>query len=279
MRHNTRQLRLLTMSKKQTRRLTKQHVSSGGASGIFGKNAQVHDQSVRSAAMSVFEALKHNYQNYKFRLRMTISKHEINEKLSSIDKRLGKTLFVKESRIKPDGGIIEVQDRVQQWRVVLVSEAKYQGKDVENIQAGVLVGKNKDKELMVAGNAIERVYKNINEIRNFMLDEYHFPYAVFLQGSNFATESVQVFKPDGSFVEIRHDSGAMNRIDRVTAANFCMPINCNYCKNIFVSHKNSSIMLQAASIYARCKPWEEVEMQEIMGDIAKTSIDILNQLG
>ena len=40
---------------------------------------------------------------------------------------------------------------------------------------------------MVAGNAIERVYKNINEIRNFMLDEYHFPYVVFLQGSNFAT--------------------------------------------------------------------------------------------
>ena len=83
------------------------------------------------------------------------------------------------------------------------------------LKAGVLVGKNNDQELMVAGNAIEKGgYKNINEIRNFMLDEYHFPYAVFLQGSNFATKTVQVFKPDGSFVEIRHDSGAMNRIDR-----------------------------------------------------------------
>lgn len=132
---------------------------------------------------------------------------------------------------------------------------------------------------MVAGNAIERVYKNINEIRNFMLDEYHFPYAVFLQGSNFATETVQVFKPDGSFVEIRHDSGAMNRIDRVTAANYCMKINHNYCKNIFIGHNNSSIMLQAASIYARCEPWKEDEMQQIMIDIANTSIGILNQLG
>jgi len=161
----------------------------------------------------------------------------------------------------------------------LVGEAKYQGKDVENIEAGVLVGKNKDQDLMVAGNAIERVYKNINEIRNFMLDEYHFPYAVFLQGSNFTTETIQVFKPDGTFVEIRHDSGAMNRIDRVTAANYCMPINKNYCKNIFVAHKNSPIMLQAASIYARCKPWEEKEMTQIMMDIAKTSIGVLNQLG
>lgn len=269
----------MTMSKGQTERLTKQHKSSGGAGGIFGEDAQVHDRSVRRAGKAVCDNLVREYEKYKFRFRETISKYEINKKLNSIDKRLGKTLFVKDSSIKPDGGIIEVQDKDQQWRVILVSEAKYQGKDVENIKAGVLVGKNKDQDLMVAGNAIERVYKNINEIRNFMLDEYHFPYAVFMQGSNFATETVQVFKPDGSFVKIRHDSGAMNRIDRVTATNYCMPINRNYCKNIFIGHKNSSIMLQAASIYARCKPWEEQEMQSIMMEIAKTSIGILNQLG
>ena len=267
------------MSKGQARRLTKQHISSGGASGIFGEDAQVHDQSLGHASLSVFEKLKLELPKYQFRFRPAISKQEINEKLNSIDKRLGKTLFVKESKIKPDGGIIEVQDKDKQWRVVLVSEAKFQGKDAENIKAGVLVGKNKDQELMVAGNAIERVYKNINEIRNFMLDEYHFPYVVFLQGSNFATKTVQVFKPDGSFVEIRHDSGAMNRIDRVTAANYCMTINRNYCKNIFIGHKNSSIMLQAASIYARCEPWEEKEMRKIMLEIANTSIGILNQLG
>ena len=267
------------MSKGQTRRLTKQHVSSGGASGIFGEKAQVHDRLVRRAGMKVFDILKREYRKHQFRFRETISKQEINEKLHSIDRRLGKTLFVRGSSIKPDGGIIEVQDRDQQWRFVLVSEAKYQGKDVENIQAGVLVGKNKDQDLMVAGNAIERVYKNINEIRNFMLDECHFPYAVFLQGSNFATETFQVFKPDGSFVEIRHDSGEMNRIDRVTSANYCMPINRNYCKNIFISHKNSSIMLQAASLYARCKPWSEEEMQRIMLGIARASIRVLNQLG
>ncbi|OQA58372.1 MAG: Type-2 restriction enzyme EcoRI [Candidatus Omnitrophica bacterium ADurb.Bin277] len=267
------------MSKGQAKRLTKQHSLSGGASGIFGKDAQAHDVSVHRVGMSVFNALKKDYQKYRFRFRKFIGKQEINKKLNSIDRRLGKTLFVKESKIKPDGGIIEVQDKDKRWRVVLVSEAKYQGKDVENIKAGILVGKNKDQDLMVAGNAIERVYKNISEIRNFMLDEYHFPCAVFLQGSNFATETVQAFRPDGSFVEIRSDSGAMNRIDRVTAANYCMPINRNYCKNIFIGHKNSSIMLQAASIYARCNPWRENEMREIMMDIARTSIDILNQLG
>jgi type II restriction enzyme len=267
------------MSKGQTGRLTDQQVLGGGASGIFGEDAQVHDQSVCRASMSVFERLKQEYPRYQFRFRSSLSKQEINEKLHSIDKRLGETLFVENSSIKPDGGIIEVQDKDNKWRVILVSEAKFQGKDVENIKAGLLVGKNKDQVFMAAGNAIERVYKNINEIRNFMLDEYHFPYAVFLQGSNFATEIVQVFKPDGSFVEIRPDSGLLNRIDRVTAANYCMKINSNYCKNIFIGHHNSSIMLQAASIYARCEPWKEDEMQQIMMDIANTSIGILNQLG
>lgn len=267
------------MSKGQAKRLTEQQGARGGARGIYGTDAQVHDRAVRRAGNHVFKTLQRAYRNYQFRFRETIGKQEINEKLNAIDNRLGRTLFVKDSSIKPDGGVIEVLDRDQRWRIVLVSEAKYQGKDVENIEAGMLVGKNKDQDLMVAGNAIERVYKNINEIRNFMLDESHFPYAVFLQGSNFATETFQVFKPDGSFVDIRHDSGALNRIDRVTAANYCMPINRNYCKNIFIGHKNSSIMLQAASIYARCKPWEEDEMRRIMMDIAKASIGILNQLG
>lgn len=265
--------------KAQTNRLTEQHKASGGASGIFSENAKVLDGSVHDVGIKVFEALKLKYPKYEFRFRESISKQEINGKLSSIDKRLGQELFVKESSIKPDGGIIEVKDKHQNWRVVLVSEAKFQGKDVENIEAGMLVGKNKDQNLMVAGNAIERVHKNINEVRNFMLDELHFPYAVFLQGSNFATKLVQVFRPDGKFVEIRPDSGAMNRIDRVTAANYCMPINCNYCKNIFVNNKNSSIMLQAASIYARHEPWTEPETEKIMMEIAESSLDILNQLG
>lgn len=267
------------MSKGQTGRLTKQHVSSGGVTGIFGEDAQAHDKSVGFASLNVFKNLKAAYPNYEFRFRQAIRKQEINEKLRSIDARLGETLYLKDSEIRPDGGVIEVCDKNKKWRVILVSEAKFQGKDVENIKAGILVGKNKDQELMAAGNAIERVYKNINEVRNFMLDEYHFPYVVFLQGSNFATETIQVYRPDGTLVEIRHDLGSLNRIDRVSAANYCMKINKNYCRNMFIAHSKSSVMLQAASIYARCETWKIDEMQTIMREIAETSLGILNQLG
>jgi len=268
------------MSKgKQTGRLTSQHITTGGATGIFGDLAKAHDGSVGAVGLKVYGILVEKYPKYKFRYRQNITKKEINKKLQSIDARLGQTLFVEASRIKPDGGIIEIQDKKGDWRIILVSEAKFQGKDIDNIKGGILVGKNKNQDLMVAGNAIERAYKNINEIRNYMLDEFHFPYVIFLQGSNFATETVQVFKPDGTFVEIRHNAGGMNRLDRVTASNYCMPINTNYCKNIFIAHKNSSVMLQATSLYARCETWTEAEMETILLDVAQTSIDMLNQLG
>jgi len=267
------------MSKGQTSRLTSQHVSSGGVTGIFGEDAQAHDKSVGVASINVFKSLQNAHSNYDFRFRQAIKKQEINERLRTIDARLGETLYLKDSEIRPDGGVIEVLDKNKNWRVILVSEAKFQGKDVENIKSGLLVGKNKDQQLMAAGNAIERVYKNINEVRNFMLDEYHFPYVVFLQGSNFATETIQIYRPDGTLVEIRHDLGSLNRIDRVSAANYCMKINKNYCQNIFIAHSKSSVMLQAASIYARCDAWTVDEMQPIMLDIANTSLGMLNQLG
>ena len=130
---------------------------------------------------------------------------------------------------------------------------------------------------MVAGNAIERVHKNINEIRNMMLKENHFPYVVFLQGSNFSTKTLEVFASDGRGVKIKHNSGEMNRIDRVTAANYSMPINQNHCKNIFIKKDESYIMLQATSIYARCEPWKEEEMIKIMMEIAETSLSILSK--
>lgn len=262
----------------QTERLSEQQVSIGGPVGIFGAQALQHDLSVGEVCQKVYQDLCERYQKYEFRHRTTLKKEEINAKLQQIDSRLGLTLFVQNSYIEPDGGIIEVLDRSGMWRVILVAEAKYQGKDIENIMQGKLVGTNKDQVFMVAGNAIERVFKNINEIRNFMLDELHFPYVVFLQGSNFATETFLVVNHKGENVEIRHDIGSLNRIDRVSAANYCMPINHNYCKNIFIGKKNS-IMLQAASIYAKAYPWSSNEMYERLMNVAQTSMTVLNQLG
>lgn len=192
-----------------------------------------------------------------------------------MDSRLGVTIFLEKASIKPDGGIIEVKDKDEKWRIVLVCEAKHQGKDIENISKGILVGTKSNQELMAAGNAIERSHKNINEVRNIMIDEKHFPYILFLQGSNFLTESITVKRPDGTEATLKHDHGTLNRIDRLTASNYSLPINQNSCENIFISIDGKSIMLQAVSIYTKPTEWSIEEMLPIMMDVSITSLRIL----
>ena len=263
--------------KNQSTRLTLQHKESHGVEGIFGEEAKLHDLTVGEISHHVIAKLTEDYPQLTFRYRQSIEKKEIYEALQKVDPSLGQTLFVENASIIPDGGIIEVKDDNENWRVVLVSEAKHQGKDIENIRKGELVGKNKDQDLMAAGNAIERSHKNISEIANFMLAESHFPYVLFLEGSNFLTETIKVTRPDGRVVTLEYNSGMLNRLDRLTAANYGMPINTNLCKNMFVKHKDKTIMLQATSIYTQGDggSWNKSKMFDIMLEISKSSLQIL----
>ena len=265
--------------KQQSARLTTQQKALDGVTGIFDDNAQQHDKKVLITSKIVMTKLQNKFPKLEFRYRNELSKQEINEALRKVDRNLGQTLFVANSRIKPDGGIIEVKDDKGNWRIILVSEAKYQGKDIENIREGKLVWKNNDQILMAAGNAIERVYKNICEIANFMLIEHHFPYILFLEGSNFLTQNITVKRPDGSTYTIAYDDGTLNRLDRLTAANYGMPINTNLCENKFVSGNGLNIMLQAASIYTQGngEHWREEDMIAIMMDVAKTSLRVISK--
>ena len=265
--------------KLQSDRLTTQQKASDGVVGIFDENAQRHDKEVYNTSTIAMERLQKEYPKLQFRYRNELSKQEINEALQKIDKCLGQTLFVPNARIKPDGGIIEVLDDNGNWRVVVVSEAKYQGKDIENIRKGKLVGKNNDQVLMAAGNAIERAHKNVCEIANFMLTEPHFPYILFLEGSNFLTENITIARPDGSTYTIAYDDGTLNRLDRLTAANYGMPINTNLCENKFVSGNGLTIMLQAASIYTQGdgEHWKDEDMIQIMLDVAQTSLRMISR--
>lgn len=261
----------------QSKRLTQQHKTSHGVVGIFGAEAKVHDLTVGQISHLVLTRLESDFPKLSFRYRNYIRKEEINLALQKVDKDLGQTLFVPNSSIIPDGGIIEVKDDYGEWRVILVSEAKHQGKDIENILAGKLVGKNNDQDLMAAGNAIERSHKNISEIANLMLGESHFPYVLFLEGSNFLTETISLTRPDGRIVILEYNSGMLNRLDRLTAANYGLPINTNLCRNRFVHHKDKTIMLQAASIYTQGNGgrWDAEQMFNVMLEIAKTSLQII----
>ena len=263
--------------KNQSNRLTAQQKENLGVIGIFGEEAKTHDSLTGRVQKMALNELRKEFPNLTFRYRKSVTKAEINKALQEVDPELGQTLFLEDASIIPDGGIVEVQDDNDNWRIVLVSEAKHQGKDIENIRNGVKVGKNNDQDLMAAGNAIERSHKNISEIANLMLKEAHFPYILFLEGSNFLTEDIVVTRPNGETITLKYNDGTLNRLDRLTAANYGLPINTNLCKNRFVKSNNRMIMLQAASIYTQGDGghWNENNMLSIMVDIAKTSIQIM----
>lgn len=265
------------MKKGQSNRLTVQQKEGQGPITIFHKDAQIHDKEVGNTSLFVKKQLEFEFPMLTFRYRKDLYKREINEALKRVDEYLGQTLFVESASIRPDGGLIEVQDDNGNWRVVLVSEAKHQGKDIENIRAGKLVGKKNNQDLMAAGNAIERAYKNVNEIANFMLSERYFPYILFLEGSNFLTQNVTVIRPDGREVTLVYNDGTLNRLDRLTAANYGMPINTNLCENRFVKCNGATIMLQAASIYTKGGGghWNDEDMIMVMLEIARTSLKML----
>jgi len=266
------------MSKKnQSNRLTTQHTASKGVVGIFGAESKWHDLAVSEVSQLVMEQLQKDFPLLSFRYRTSVKKQEINVALRKIDVALGQTLFLPNASIIPDGGLIEVKDDKGNWRIILISEAKHQGKDIENIRAGKLVGVNDDQDLMRAGNAIERAHKNIAEMANLMLAESHFPYVLFLEGSNFLTETIEVIRTDGRVVTLEYNSAKLNRLDKLTAANYGMPINTNLCENKFVKHKDKLIMLQAASIYTQGngEKWNPQAMFDVMLAVSKTSLKVL----
>ena len=81
--------------------------------------------------------------------------------------------------------------------------------------------------------------------------------------------------PRGQEVRILPSDPGINRIDRVTAANYGMEINQNYCENFIVNHPFGRLMLQAASIYAQCEHFNFQQMFDILWNIAITSLEVL----
>ena len=91
------------------------------------------------------------------------------------------------------------------------------------------------------------------------------------------TKNVTVARPDGREVTLVYNDSTLNRLNRLTAANYGMPINTNLCENRFVKCNGANIMLQAASIYTKGEGghWNDEDMITIMLEIARTSLKIL----
>lgn len=142
----------------------------------------------------------------------------------------------KRSFIKPDGGFLFAEIGGKK-RLILVSEAKRQGTNDEREKEG----KSKQSQ----GNAVERLGKNLTEVRSIFAAHDITPFVCFGEGVDFS---------DGSSI-----------LDRVLTMNQNMPLN--------QTHVYRVPPFQPVSLYFRRRKWGVQPMADVMTDVASQSIE------
>ena len=143
------------------------------------------------------------------------------------------------SFMRPDGGILSIQDGHGALFPVLIVEVKNQGTHVLRRAEG--------KKPQAMGNAIERLGKNVIGFRTAMLHEGIVPFVCFGDGCDFAESS--------------------SILDRVVTIAMFGPLN-----KIQVVNQGDRGVFNRGSFFFREKPWTPDEMSRIMYQIAERSV-------
>ena len=143
------------------------------------------------------------------------------------------------SRMRPDGGIVNIQDSLGNLYPILIAEVKNQGTNDLRAQEGL--------PKQAKGNAIERLGKNVIGFRTLLLDEDIFPFVCFGYGVDFDIDS--------------------SILDRVTTINMFGPLN-----TFGVDRQGPKGEFQRGCFYFRREKWTVEEMTEKLLSVMKHSI-------
>lgn len=173
-------------------------------------------------------------------------RHEREWKLADVVRRLQAAFpnvpfhyYFKSSAMRPDGGILSIQDKDGKLFPVLIVEVKNQGTNDLREAEG--------KPRQAKGNAIERLGKNVIGFRTAMLTEGIIPFVCFGDGCDFTASS--------------------SILDRVVTIGMFGPLNC-----VQVVNDGEQGQFNRGSFYFRPEPWTSKEMEAVMYDIAERSI-------
>jgi len=173
-------------------------------------------------------------------------KHERHWKLADVVGKLRRLFpdveffyYFDTSAMRPDGGILSIQDRYGAPYPVLIVEVKNQGTNDLRSAEG--------KPPQARGNAIERLGKNVIGFRTAMLSEGIVPFVCFGDGCDFAESS--------------------SILDRVVTIAMFGPLN-----KIHVVNQGERGQFNRGSFFFKVAAWTAEEMAEIMHEIARRSI-------
>jgi type II restriction enzyme len=173
-------------------------------------------------------------------------KHERYWKLADVVSKLRRLFpdveffyYFQTSAMRPDGGILSLQDRDGALYPVLIVEVKNQGTND--------LRKAEGKPPQARGNAIERLGKNVIGFRAAMLNEGIVPFVCFGDGCDFA---------ESSYI-----------LDRVVTIAMFGPLN-----KVQVVNQGERGQFNRGSFFFKVEAWTPAEMAEIMHEIARRSV-------
>lgn len=176
-----------------------------------------------------------------------VLRHESQWKLTDVVARL-RLLFpavkfhcyFKTSSMRPDGGILSMEDSKGAPYPILIVEVKNQGTND--------LRKAEGKPRQAKGNAIERLGKNVIGFRTAMLGEGIVPFVCFGDGCDFA------------------DSSSI--LDRVVTIAMFGTLN-----EIHVVNEGEHGHFNRGSFFFRDQAWTSEEMEPVMYEVAERSIN------
>lgn len=167
-------------------RLSIRHTRDGGGASINNEEARRFDNQLKKLVPNnVLPILIERYPDINFTHISKIYQSDYASRINPDYEPLCNNPF-----ISPDGGII-----LANGNPVFIGEAKKQGTNYNRIAQGL--------PKQSCGNAIERAFKNYNELKAYMFDKDYFPYLLFVYGSDFEQgcsilsrlHSMTMFKP------------------------------------------------------------------------------------
>ncbi|MCF8135297.1 MAG: hypothetical protein K9J32_07370 [Synechococcus lacustris] len=189
--------------------------------------------------------------------------------------------------VSPDGGICFIESKSGFKHIILVSEAKHQGRHdgytpISDSGWAKECLRNKkldpntpieERPKQANGNAIERAFKNSNTFQGLTSIYGYFPYVVFCDGFDFRTkQDYSLFSHQKYASKYNIDSTIRMRL---VSGNYFMPLNNTYVSGA----KRGYSTVYPASIYARMEKWTHQEMVDVFVDVMRKSIIHLQSLG
>lgn len=141
--------------------------------------------------------------------------------------------------MRPDGGILSIQDTDNEQYPILIAEVKNQGTNDLRRSEGL--------PRQAKGNAIERLGKNVVGFRTALIHESITPFVCFGYGCDFEADS--------------------SILDRVSTIAMFGPLN-----EVHVFDKGDDGRFNRGSFFFRDEEWNEDEMVDVMYEIAERSI-------